>query len=61
MTAPMRPMVQAQQVCKDFGALSVLKGVTLSVDRAVGVGQVDIPAVYQPSRDRLGRPALRRR
>lgn len=33
MTAPMRPMVQAQQVCKDFGALSVLKGVTLSVDR----------------------------
>ena len=33
MTAPTRPMVQAQQVCKDFGALSVLKGVTLSVDR----------------------------
>ena len=28
-----RPMVEAQQVCKDFGALSVLKGVTLSVDR----------------------------
>ena len=33
MTAPDRPMVLAQQVCKDFGALSVLKGVTLSVDR----------------------------
>ena len=33
MTSPARPMVQAQQVCKDFGALSVLKGVTLSVDR----------------------------
>ena len=28
-----RPMVDAQQVCKDFGALSVLKGVTLSVER----------------------------
>jgi polar amino acid transport system ATP-binding protein len=27
------PMVDAQQVCKDFGALSVLKGVTLSVER----------------------------
>jgi polar amino acid transport system ATP-binding protein len=26
-------MVEAQQVCKDFGALSVLKGVTLSVGR----------------------------
>ncbi|MCB0931063.1 MAG: amino acid ABC transporter ATP-binding protein [Mycobacterium sp.] len=26
-------MVQAEQVCKSFGALSVLKGVTLSVDR----------------------------
>ena len=33
MTAPDRPMVLAQQVCKDFGALSVLKGVTLSVDK----------------------------
>ena len=31
MTAAERPMVDAQQVCKDFGALSVLKGVTLSV------------------------------
>ena len=31
MTAAKRPMVDAQQVCKDFGALSVLKGVTLSV------------------------------
>jgi len=26
------PMVRAEQVCKDFGALSVLKGITLSVD-----------------------------
>ncbi|MCV7217925.1 amino acid ABC transporter ATP-binding protein [Mycobacterium crocinum] len=26
-------MVRAERVCKDFGALSVLKGVTLSVDR----------------------------
>ena len=32
MTSPaQRPMVDAQQVCKDFGALSVLRGVTLSV------------------------------
>ena len=30
MTGPV-PMVEAQQVCKNFGALSVLKGVTLSV------------------------------
>lgn len=29
----MTPMVVADQVCKDFGALSVLKGVTLTVDR----------------------------
>ena len=28
-----RPMVEAQQVCKSFGALDVLKGVTLSVQR----------------------------
>ncbi len=27
------PMVRAEQVCKNFGALSVLKGVTLTVDR----------------------------
>ena len=32
MSGPVRPMVQAQQVCKDFGALPVLKGVTLAVD-----------------------------
>jgi len=29
----MTAMVRAEQVCKDFGALSVLKGVTLSVER----------------------------
>ena len=29
----MTPMVRADQVCKNFGALPVLKGVTLSVDR----------------------------
>ncbi|MBU3748911.1 MAG: amino acid ABC transporter ATP-binding protein [Mycobacterium sp.] len=28
-----QPIVEAQQVCKDYGALPVLKGVTLSVDR----------------------------
>ena len=27
------PMVQAQSVCKDFGALKVLKGVTLEIER----------------------------
>ena len=31
-----KPMVQAEQVCKNFGALKVLKGVTLEV----GKGQV---------------------
>ena len=30
---PTRPMVLAERVCKDFGALSVLKGVTLEVER----------------------------
>ena len=29
----MTAMVQAEQVCKNYGALAVLKGVTLSVDR----------------------------
>ena len=29
----MTPMVRAEQVCKSFGALTVLKGVTLSVER----------------------------
>lgn len=29
----MTPMVKAEQVCKSFGALHVLKGVTLEVDR----------------------------
>ena len=29
----MTPMVRAEKVCKNFGALPVLKGVTLSVDR----------------------------
>ena len=29
----MTPMVRAEQVCKSFGALPVLKGVTLSVER----------------------------
>ncbi|MFZ4372205.1 MAG: amino acid ABC transporter ATP-binding protein [Mycobacterium sp.] len=29
----MTPMVRAEQVCKSFGALQVLKGVTLSVER----------------------------
>lgn len=29
----MTEMVRAEQVCKSFGALQVLKGVTLSVDR----------------------------
>ncbi|TSD98051.1 amino acid ABC transporter ATP-binding protein [Skermania sp. ID1734] len=29
----MTPMVQAEQVCKNFGALQVLKGITLQVER----------------------------
>jgi polar amino acid transport system ATP-binding protein len=29
----MTPMVKAEQVCKNFGALKVLKGVTLEIDR----------------------------
>ena len=30
----MTPMVKAEQVCKSFGALEVLKGITLDVGRA---------------------------
>jgi polar amino acid transport system ATP-binding protein len=30
---PRTPMVRAEMVCKDFGALKVLKGVTLEIDR----------------------------
>ena len=29
----MTPMVQAQEVCKSFGALNVLKGITLEVGK----------------------------
>ena len=29
----MTPMVKAEQVCKSFGALEVLKGITLDVDK----------------------------
>ena len=36
----MTPMVRAEQVCKNFGALPVLKGVTLSVDRGQVLVQV---------------------
>ena len=31
--SPTKPMVLAERVCKDFGALKVLKGVTLEVER----------------------------
>jgi polar amino acid transport system ATP-binding protein len=33
MTAPAAPMVRAESVCKNFGALKVLKGVTLEVQK----------------------------
>lgn len=33
MTTPAAPMVKAESVCKNFGALKVLKGVTLEIDR----------------------------
>ena len=59
-----RPMVLAEQVCKNFGALRVLKGVTLQVDKGqvlVLVGQVDVPALHQPSGGGQCGPALRRR
>ncbi len=54
------PMVNAESVCKNFGALRVLKGITLEVGRGqvlvhgrpVGLGQVDVPALHQPSGDR---------
>lgn len=32
-TAPTTPMVKADRVCKSFGALKVLRGVTLEIDR----------------------------
>ena len=43
MTAP---MVKAESVCKDFGALKVLKGITLDVNK----GQVLV--LVGPSGDR---------
>ena len=63
-------MVKAEQVCKSFGALEVLKGITLEVGkgevlvpgRPVRVGQVDVPALYQPSgAGQCGPAACRRR
>ena len=36
MTSTETPMVRAEQVCKSFGALNVLKGITLEV----GTGEV---------------------
>ena len=65
----MTPMVKAEQVCKSFGALHVLKGITLEVGkgqvlchgRSVGLGQVDVPALYQPSRAGQRGPAVCRR
>ena len=56
-------MVLAEQVCKNFGALRVLKGVTLEVGKGQvlvmvgpsGLGQVDVPALHQPSGDRSTR------
>jgi polar amino acid transport system ATP-binding protein len=32
-SAPAQPMVKAEQVCKSFGALQVLKGITLEIGR----------------------------
>ena len=32
----MTPMVKAEQVCKSFGALQVLKGITLEVGKGAG-------------------------
>ena len=59
----MTPMVKAEQVCKSFGALQVLKGITLEVGkgevlvhgRPVRLGQVDVPALHQPPGDRSTR------
>lgn len=52
----MTAMVKAESVCKNFGALHVLKGVTLGsiaarccAWSALRLGQVDIPALHQPS------------
>jgi len=39
----MTAMVRAEQVCKDFGALAVLKGVTLSVERGRVLVWWDLP------------------
>ena len=62
------PMVKAEGVCKNFGALKVLKGVTLEIGRgqvlvpgAVRIGQVDVPALHQPPRAGQRGPAVCRR
>ena len=63
------PMVEARGVRKNFGALKVLRASTSTVaaragdvpGRAVRLGQVDLPALHQPSGAGQRRPALRRR
>jgi polar amino acid transport system ATP-binding protein len=63
------PMVDAQNVYKSYGALDVLRGVTLSVQPGevmcmIGPsgGQVDLPALHQPPRaDQCRAPVRRRR
>jgi len=52
-------IVHAVDVHKRYGSVEVLKGISLDVrpgagrvpDRAVGLGQDDLPALYQPPRD----------
>src|SRR6201994_3990811 len=39
----MTPMVKAQEVCKSFGALHVLKGITLEI------GKGEVPCMVGPS------------
>ncbi len=68
-TQESKPMVLAESVCKSFGALRVLKGITLEVGKGQvlvmvgpsGLGQVDVPALYQPSGAGQRGPAVRRR
>ena len=63
------PMVRAEGVHKRFGRLEVLRGISLEVaprrgdvhHRAVGLGQVDVPAHDQPPREDQQRPAVGRR
>jgi len=65
----MTPMVKAKEVCKSFGALHVLKGITLEVGRGEVTCMVGpsgrarstfLRCINQPGAGQCGAPVCRR-